>query len=358
MTSEGTLHVTGFSQVGEGKTLRAYGHLFGFPVEATAPRNGQLNLSFTVEAVKPKHIRRARRILRKDEELRRKVKILPVNEGDSGALVAGGVLGGAIGGVIAGAAASASAGKKAGAALTVTIRLDDELQAKRLFEAATARLKEVFREVEITAPKGCPICELPRGEMLTKYGGRLHLLHQNCLHNWKNETVAQMETKRYNAGHLRGVVGGLIGGIVGSLPALIALFIFDLFIGVLFAFIPMGVYFGWKLFGGLLSRGTTVFTILYSLLLAPVIVGAYWFLVFRILHPEPGLSWWDILEGYFTDATFLSYFLGDTFFAFLATIFGIFIAWRLISKTDQQELDRVKAAFDDAVPLERPDNRF
>ena len=360
MTKEGILNVIGFSKVGEGKQLRGYGLLFGFPVEATVPKDGQLRLVFTLESLKGRQTRRVRRLIGRDEDLKRKVRIVPLKEPQSGGsvegLMLGGLLGGAIGGAIAGAAASS---KTVSPALQVTIRLNDEMQARRLYDLTVLRLKEAFREAEITAPRVCPICKQYGGEALTKYTGRLDLVHENCLEKWKQHKKTHMETRSHGVGHLKGLLGGLLGGVVGTLPTLIALFLFDYFFWALFALIPLGIYYGWRLFGGLISKGTTVFVVIYTLFLAPVVVIVATFVDIIMHFPDAGVTIGDVVQDFFWVESFVEFYLYNTAMSLLAAVIGIAIAWRQISKTDRQELNRVKSAFDDAVLLERrTDNRY
>ena len=360
MTKEGILHVIGFSKVGEGRNLRGYGLLFGFPVEATVPKNGQLRLVFTLESLRARQTRRVRRLVAKDEDLKRRVRVAALKEPQSGGSAEGKLLGFFLGGVIGAAIAGSAASSKAmGPALQVTIRLNDEMQARRLYDMTVLRLKEAFREAEITAPRVCPICKQHGGEALTKYSGRLDLVHQNCLEKWKLHKKTQLETRSHGVGHLKGLLGGLLGGVVGALPSLVALFLFEYFLWALFAFIPLGIYYGWRLFGGPLTKGTTAFIIFYTLLFAPVVVIVTTFLDILIHFPDAGITIGDVVRDFLTPEFFVEFYLYNTLMSLLAAVVGIAIAWRQISKTDRQEVDRAKSAFDDAVLLDRRrDDRY
>ena len=351
MTREAILNLTGFSQVGEGKAVRGLGVLFGFPVEATAPRNRHLTLIFTTaEAVKPKVLRQARRVLRQDKELRRIISFLPANQTNvNSGMLMGVVAGGAIGGAVAAGVSRAANAGVVGTGFTVVLKLKDELSARRQYEAAVARLQEIFREVGITAPEGCIFCGQPGGETLAKYGA-LHLVHRNCLHNWRNATKERLETKRHNTGHLQGFLGGLIGGLVAAIPTVLVLRFFELFVWILFALIPMGIFYGWRLFRGRLSRVTTVFTVLYTLILAPLTVIAYEFLMFLHYFPGAPLDWF--LDLLLIPEVFAEVLLPNIGMALVAAAVGIWIAWRMVSRTDQQELTQTLLTVDESVSIE------
>ena len=120
---------------------------------------------------------------------------------------------------------------------------------------------------------------------------------------------------------------------------------------MLFALIPMGIYFGWKLLGGKLSRVTTVVTILYALVLAIVVQVVFTWLSIRAeLFPDFMLI--EMIDWYLDPYVFREVLLEEMLWALGFSVLGIVVAWRMITRTDQHELADVQTIFDEAMPVE------
>ncbi|MCL2562561.1 MAG: hypothetical protein FWE08_00800 [Oscillospiraceae bacterium] len=324
MTREEMLQLTGFKPVGEGKDETVRGLLFGFPAEAALQEKvllKTLNIVCAVDAPPDsKQLKAVKKRLKEDARTKDKVTIANAVPG------------------------SEVTGKFF--VVTLTFVKDD---AGTWYEQAMDALETALREEGITAPTGCAICGQSGSDALAHYDGRLALVHMSCLRTWKDSQQEALELKKQNSGHLRGVIGGLIGGIVGALPALLALNFMDYFVGVLFAIIPMGIYFGWKVLGGKLSKITTVFTIIYTLLVALTVeIIDTWL---RLREIIPTFTLMQTIESYLDIEFFTEYLMRYTLIALGASIFGIFCAWKMITRTDKHEHAEVQAAFDDATPL-------
>ncbi|MCL2367603.1 MAG: hypothetical protein FWC72_01260 [Oscillospiraceae bacterium] len=329
MTKEAMIRLTGFRQVGDEKNPVGFGTLFGYPVEATAPRNGRLTLIFTAaEPPKRKAVKQLGKLVSEDTELRGAVTVVQATENVTHPNT-----------------------------FLVTLSSKDETAARDLYARLLSRLEGALQGLEgITAPENCIICAQGSADTLAKYDGAVNKTHMACLQRWKNEATETFENKAQNPGTLLGIVGGLIGGVVGAVPALIALGIFHYFVWVLFALIPLGVFYGWKLLRGKLSRITTIFTIFYSIAVSIVVwVGAE-----TMMARAEGIyfSLFDTFEFIFSliryaPELFAEAFLRNALMALGAAVVGIWISWRQITRTDQAALVETQAIVDAAVPMER-----
>ena len=325
MTREDMLGLAGFRQVGEGKNAVGRGLLFGFPSEAAAQKNGLVFVCGVDAKPDAKQYKAIKQRLKEDARTKGRISVTPTVPGDE-ADTGGNFF-----------------------VVTVTFGKDDP---RLWYEQTMDALETILREEGMIAPIGCAICGGDGGDALAHYDGRPALVHMSCLRQWKDAQQEALELKKQNSGHLRGVLGGLLGGVVGAVPALLALSFLDFYVGWLFALIPMGIYFGWKLFGGKLSRVTTIFTILYTLALALVVEVIDSWLILRGLFPYDQVTLLGTIEAYLDPALFAEWFLAPTLMALLFSAIGIFFAWRMISRTDQHELADLQVILDEAVPIE------
>jgi len=324
MTQEGFLRLTGMRLVGEDKTLRAVGMLLGYPVEATAAKNGKtLTLAFTAGEAKFK-VKELRKKIRDDSALKGSVDVL------------------------------ASPDTAQTNVFLVTIKATDEGEAQNLYSLTLTRLEEALRDLpDFAPPAACAICLGAGSDTLATYTGSLNFVHRTCLQKWKYEEEQKFEQKENNPSTLRGLIGGVLGGVVGAFPAFFVLWFLDYFVFLLFALIPMGTVAGWRLFGGKVSGLTSVFVIVYSLLVAVFVDVLDSFLILRDIF-GPTVTLMDTIDAYLDMEIFLEIFMRSTLLALGSAIFGIFVSWRYITTTDASNLAATQAIFDQAVSLDRP----
>jgi len=323
MTREAMIRLTGFQQVGVGETVpRAFGMIGGIPVEASVPKDGELQLQFSAHQLDKQAVKALQAA---GKELDKNVKLAATAELTT---------------------------------FTVTIKSRDEVEARNLFEQTKRQLKPVLKDSGLfELPTDCVVCGDLDCDVLSKVGGQLVPAHRHCLERQKHEMTAQAEEKTNNPKTVQGLIGGLIGGLVGAIPAFIVLNIFHRFFFVLFALIPLAAYYGWKLFGGKVSRLTTVFVILYSILVSAAVDVLDTHLILRGLYEEWGMAGqirlMDTVQYYFTPDVFFEFFARYTLMAVGAAIFGVFIAWGVITKTDKGALQEALASASEFVPMPR-----
>jgi len=330
MTREEMIRLTGLKQVGAGDTATACGLMFGFPVKAV-PGKKDLTLYFYMET----------------EPDNKTVKAINKRLWDGTELK----------GKFGTANATQNQNKETGNYLAATFHFKGE-EPQPFYSQALSALEAALREEGVTAPsKTCPICGLSEGDALAMYEGQLSVVHMSCLRRWSSERQEQLELKAQNSGPLRGILGGLIGGVVGAVPAFLALFFFEYFVGILFVPIPLGIYYGWKLFGGRLSRLTTVFTVAYSLVVGLAVEILDSFLILRAIFPTLNITLGQTIEAYLDPELFTELFMRSTLIAVGFTALGIFFAWRLITRTDKHEAADAQTIVDEAVSLEQAADR-
>jgi hypothetical protein len=323
MTQEWLLGLTGMRQVGMGQELYAVGTIFGYPVKATTDKNGRsLTLEFTIKE-KNVNISKLKKKILEDKGLKGKVNILNVDDDTAKPHV-----------------------------FFVVLNPADEMEAQSLYPFIINRLGEALKEFENLAPPvACAICNGEASDTLATYNDTLNIVHRDCLERWVHEEEQKFKDKDDNPRAFNGLIGGLVGGVVGALPAFLALFFFEYFVFVLFALIPVGAAFGWRLFGGKFTRMTTVVVILLSLLISVFIDVVSSYFIFRdFFH---GITLMETIRYFYLDfETFIDYeIFRDTLMALLGAGIGIFVSWRFITKTDSDKYNATKNVLNDAVSL-------
>jgi len=327
MTFEEMIALTGFRGVGDGKKASGRGMLFGFPTEVVTIGKGLIFVCSVDTLVTAKQYKAIRRRLKQDERTKGKLTVTATIHKD----------------------ASNTTGKF----FSIMFNFGKE-DPTQLYEQIMPLLEVILREEGVYPAVNCPICELTGGDSLATYGGRTTIVHMRCLQKRKDEQLETLELKKYSGGHFRGIIGGLIGGVVGAIPALFALYFFEYYVGVLFAIIPVGIYYGWKLFGGIMSRFTTVFAILYTIVVAVLVDLMHIWLVIRAEFPRWQITFAEMIELYFHPQAG-EYLRRSSLMALLFSAIGIFVAWRLITRTDKHELADLETAIEQAIPISPED---
>ena len=332
MTQERTQKVTGFIQVGDEESLRGVGVLFGYPVEAGFSKNEkELALAFTADQAGFK-IKDLRKRLQENPELKGKVAGLEPPAGEMPMNV-----------------------------FLITIDAANDTEMEHLYHLTIKVLEEALTELPVfTPPTTCKICGGIDSDTVAIVENALNYVHKACLERHQQEVQQALEEKELNPKTIEGFLGGLIGGAVGAIPALIALVLFNYFIGVLFALIPLGIFYGWKLLGGKLIVLTRIFTIVYT-----IFMSFFVWILFLAIYVRNSFAYYDgieitlgesinfVFENISAHPEFLwEHALTDILFAFGSAIVGIWMVWRFISRTDASVLAQVQAALNEAVPLE------
>jgi hypothetical protein len=339
MVQEKLQEITGFRIVGDENSERGVGILFGYPVEAEFSKKerhkgSEIVLVFTTDQGGLK-IKELRKILREKPELKGKVDALAAEAGELGNVL--------------------------GNKFQIKIKAIDSTELENLYNLTVKILEEGLRGLmTFTPPVTCKICRGLESDTLANIENALTYVHKSCLEQQKKEAEEAFEEKSMNPKTIEGVVGGVIGGALGAVPALIALVAFSYFVGILYALIPLGIYYGWKLLKGKLTKMTTVFTIIYTIVMSFLVWALSIAIIIRNeMMYEFGfeIPLGDALVAVFEIFTdypdlFIDYMLTDALFAFGSAVIGIWIVWRQITKTDEETFSQMQTTYDGAIPLE------
>jgi len=319
MTSEAIIQMIGLKQVGPEKNPRGRGVVLGFPAEVISDTKN-INLY----------------LFAKEEVTKQQKNELSLKFGTDVAIFY--------------TQESTFSDWQVGGVLLVNICLKNK-EPKAAYEHVIQTLEPMLSELNVLPDVNCPFCDKPDGDAVTNLDERLVQAHMDCLKRWQEEQSEKAEHNQYNQSSARGVIGGLVGGVVGALPALGALYLFDFFVGILFALIPICIYYGWKILGGRLSNLTTVFTIVYTLVVALIVEIVDSWLILQEVFPTYQITLMEVIDAYLDPELFRELFMSSTLMALLFAVIGIWIAWQQIRRTDKREAQDAASAFDEAVRL-------
>lgn len=198
----------------------------------------------------------------------------------------------------------------------------------------------------------CPYCKNGGCDVAAVFGrmNEYRLTHRACLQNRADAEVDKATKNKLKGNYLLGIIGAILGTVVGMIPSVLTVIFNDTEYAALFALMPICAYFGYKFFGGRMNKAAIIVTVIMAIL------GVY-MLEFSLY------SYFDCLsEGYpFTAIPLLAigYLIvpenlvlvtPDLWVEFIFAALGVYISWRIISRTAESRIDEAVATLDLAVP--------
>jgi hypothetical protein len=197
-----------------------------------------------------------------------------------------------------------------------------------------------FKEAGLYQPQDCTVCHTtqPESEPEWKtFNGYYVPMHSSCAERMIEQVnrEVQSESKRWMLLPLS-LLFALLGGIVGLIPALIALFTVNYYVGLLYALIPLGAVVGYKIGKAPKNAMMIVSVILITLFLSAGFVLATYAMSAEYL----GFTFAEALQS---EPGFADAFERDISTSVIFGALGVWIAWRGISKTTRGKLNAVQS---------------
>lgn len=205
------------------------------------------------------------------------------------------------------------------------------------FQSDMDDLTRAFKAASLVQDERCSLCRQDTAEPLqTKLWGVFAVkVHPSCVgshHDHVMDEYAQ-EGQRYVRLPLS-LFLGLLGGFVGILPMTIILMISGSYYSILFALIPIGAYFGYK-FGNAPMRKVMIYSVIgitiFVVVCTQLVLWSYY-----ALFAETTL--WEVLA--YSDGRAL--FFNDLLISMLFSGLGLFLSWRVFSKTSEQRVNDIE----------------
>lgn len=166
-----------------------------------------------------------------------------------------------------------------------------------------------------------------------------------CAAAVRKETYAvqeKVEENENNGSYLTGAVGAVLGAILGIGVNVLTILFLERIFSLLFALVPIGAMFGYKLFKGKTNKFSLLIVIVLSLLAVPVMIYLSTALSFvRELKAPFGDALRVTGEIFFTGA-FLREILGDLLKMLVFMALGVVFAWGYMR--EQLNVNRLQGA--------------
>jgi len=224
-----------------------------------------------------------------------------------------------------------------------------EAQAKDLrgiLETVTGSLIEE----NIGVPAICPLCREKDSpcDALALVGDGYVPVHQSCCRLRASENVTRAERNDVSGNYLTGIVGALLLGLAACLPTVLSIWFMDRIFAVLYALIPLGAYYGYKLFRGKMNQATLPIVIAVSVLaLFAIEQMIFYLLIVDTYGVYPSVL--DTVHAYFsviTPGDIVSQMAGS----FLFLLLGLFLTFRVIKRTNQSEIQASGVQMESMIP--------
>lgn len=147
---------------------------------------------------------------------------------------------------------------------------------------------------------------------------------------------------------MKGLAGAVLGGIIASIPSFISVYFFHYMIAYLYILIPMGVYYGYTKLGGKLDGIVPpIFTAVFSIGAVFGVEIVYYYFELKKFYKSMGVSFSEVIDFRFNDMELIT---GDTAFALVCVVIGIFVAISSFKGSSKSILKDNEAVLASAVP--------
>lgn len=229
--------------------------------------------------------------------------------------------------------------------LVVNINTNNVTFAER-YQDAIQKTIEVLKEHNIPPVTQCAVCARDNCDTLMFYNGQYRPLHNQCCEQLVEKASHAVEKNDLKGNYFLGFIGAFLGAIVGAIPTILSIVFAEKIYAMLFALIPMAIYYGYKLFRGKLNTAALVITIVLS------IVSVYFIEIILLVIAfvtEYGISVIDSIQlsmHALTNAKTWSIMTEDSISSFLFVILGIWISWSYISRTNKTFAQSVQSQIE------------
>lgn len=238
-----------------------------------------------------------------------------------------------------------------GQTIQLTIRTPQDVslvECKRILNIIT----DHFNTKNYKAPARCPICGQDQCDSTVFYNGSYQKAHASCINAAMEHITQKTENNKMNGSYPLGILGAVLGGLVGILPNLLTILLTETIYVLLYALIPICIYWGYRLLRGVMNKTAIILTIGLSILY--LFIMEFLLLVIGVYLDTNGLllikECWDA----FTDPTLFKEILSGMTSSFIFLALGIFYCWRMISESNVNIHSNVEFTLSTLIPIVKP----
>lgn len=235
--------------------------------------------------------------------------------------------------------------------ITINIPLN-ESNAAQNYPAVIRAVLNIFAEYGVVPSTVCPICKQGGCDVYVHYQNGYQPAHEQCLQAQLAGAKQAAYKNAVSGNYALGILGGILGGLVATIPSILTIWFAETIYSLLFALIPLGVYYGYKLFGGKLDRTPLVLSIVLAVLSVYFIQIVLIIMTFIVTY---GASFGESLQvtglilGQFDAWKEITVNSG---MAFLFAGLGVFFTWGIISQTMETPLKTMQQVLATMMPVQ------
>lgn len=215
------------------------------------------------------------------------------------------------------------------------------------YRQVVGAVMDVFRNNQVRPATKCVVCGKDNCDLMI-LSGSYRPVHNACLEEGIQAAKEKAEENMTHGNYFTGILGGIVGGLIACIPSILTIWFAQKIYSILYALIPLGIYYGYKLCKGKLNKIAIVFNIILSVICTFVIE----FIVLYIslaTYLEVALPLDLFFQVAFTPDV-ISGLLPDILPALIFIALGIWISWSQISKTAHSEAQALEAVKMGAIP--------
>lgn len=222
-------------------------------------------------------------------------------------------------------------------------------------QGVTAAL-DTLRGLGFTAPENCPVCGRAGCDAAIPKGPGCVPVHRACLEGNVSGAQVRSDDNLKNGSYLLGFIGALLGMVVGILPTVLTILAMDRIYVLLFMFIPLASYAGYRLLKGKMNYAALIFSILFSILGVFLLnfISSLW--AVKEYYSLTISQMMELAVPAFTDMEVWAEIAKSEDFlkCLIFVAAGIFLAWGQISRTGKTDVKAARDVLSSAVPYAAP----
>ncbi|WP_343208077.1 hypothetical protein [Anaerolentibacter hominis] len=208
------------------------------------------------------------------------------------------------------------------------------------YDRAIQGVLDAFSVFSIRPVDTCPICKSAGCDSYAHMGNGYQPLHKRCITGIYEQEKNNAEKNSLGGNYFLGLIGGIIGGLIASIPCFLTIWFMERAYSLLYALIPLGVYYGYKLLKGKLNKAAVAITIVLSVILAVGIDFVTLAVAFAAEGLPVGLIWY-VLQ----DAEIRGQMLSENIISLIFVGLGIWITWRQITRTPDSSVADIEESM-------------
>lgn len=193
----------------------------------------------------------------------------------------------------------------------------------------------VLKENGVRRLDECPFCGAGNCDSLMIYKGGCRSVHRRCASEDFSQVQQLAGASPETGNYVTGLLGGIVGMVLGCVPSLLTAYFMNTIYALLFALIPICIYYGYKLARGRMGKATIFVSVLLT------VVGVFFMnavMVYLQLLQEFSTAFATVqIQALVGSLSGWGIILKSNPSTLLFAALGIWISWRIITNTPAKQ---------------------